>query len=247
MPFTPAHSAIVLPFLRIRPTLVSATTLVIGSLSPDFEYFLKMSVNSVYSHTLLGVLYFDIPITIVLAFLFHLIIKKNFIENLPAFFQRRLVDLKTSDFKNYFKKNFLVVSLCAGLGALSHIFWDAFTHNDGYFAQRISLYKQVVVPFDGVRYPLFYALQHFSTFAGMSILFLYFIFLKPNKELIVTRINLWYWVLVIIISVTILSLRLTFPITEQQLGNSIVSAISAFIISISILGFIKFDSRTING
>jgi hypothetical protein len=69
MPFTPAHPAIVLPLIRSR--YFSATGLIIGSLSPDFEYFFKMSVDSIYSHSKVGLFYFDLPVTIVLALLFQ--------------------------------------------------------------------------------------------------------------------------------------------------------------------------------
>jgi hypothetical protein len=83
MPFTPAHSAIVLPFVRINPKYVSATGLIIGSLTPDFEYFFKMSVNGVHGHTLPGLLYFDLPVATALALVFHLVVKRNFINNVP--------------------------------------------------------------------------------------------------------------------------------------------------------------------
>ena len=98
MPFTPAHPAIVLPFLKIKPERVSATALVIGSIAPDFEYFFKMSVSGQHSHTLLGILYFDIPVTIGLAFLFHGVVKRNLIANLPAFFQYRFQPILQLEF-----------------------------------------------------------------------------------------------------------------------------------------------------
>jgi hypothetical protein len=189
MPFTPAHTAIVLPFLRINPERVSATALVIGSVAPDFEYFLKMSVNGQHSHTFLGIFYFDIPVTIGLAFLFHEVVKKNLISNLPAFFQYRFQLLLQLDFKEHFKRYYWVVIISAGIGSFSHIFWDAFTHNDGFFAQRITLYKHMVVPFDGVRYPLFYGLQHISTYVGLTIVMTYIFLLKPDKNTVMQSLN----------------------------------------------------------
>jgi hypothetical protein len=98
MPFTPAHPAIVLLFLKAKR--VSATALVIGTMAPDFEYFLRMSVNGQYGHTFFGIFYFDIPVTIALAFLFHQQIKENLINNLPVFLQQRLWQVKAFDFQH---------------------------------------------------------------------------------------------------------------------------------------------------
>lgn len=241
MPFTPAHPAIILPLLRTRPNLVSGTALVIGSMAPDFEYFLKMRVNSEFSHTLPAVLYFNIPITIMLAIGFHSVVKKNLIENLPVYFQYRLDGLKNFDFTHYFKKNFLAVILSAGIGACSHIFWDSFTHNDGYFAQRISFYKHVFIPFDGVRYPLFYALQHISTITGLSVIFLYIILLKHSKEVATVKPSILYWLALIVIMVFVLFLRFNFSDHVIELGNFVVSSITSFIIASIVCGVIKFN------
>lgn len=76
MPFTFSHPAIVLPITRLPNRFVSATGLIIGSLTPDFEYFLRLNLHSAYSHTIAGVFWFDLPLGIILAFLFHLIVKK---------------------------------------------------------------------------------------------------------------------------------------------------------------------------
>src|SRR5688572_23246956 len=106
MPFTPAHPAIVLPFIKWR--YFSATGLIIGSLSPDFEYFFKMSVNSLYSHSKAGLFFFDLPVTLVLSILFHQLVKANFIGNLPAFLQARFQDALRLDFLSYLRRNWWI-------------------------------------------------------------------------------------------------------------------------------------------
>ena len=83
MPFTPAHPAIVLPFLKLR--YFSATGLVVGCMTPDFEYFFKMSVDAIHSHSTAGLFYFDLPVTLILSVVFHQFVKSNFIQNLPLY------------------------------------------------------------------------------------------------------------------------------------------------------------------
>lgn len=245
MPFTPAHPAIVLPFLKIRPERVSATALVIGSVAPDFEYFFKMSVNGQHSHTLLGILYFDIPVTILLAFLFHGIVKENLIANLPAFFQYRFQLLSELNFKAHFRRYYWVVIISAAAGSFSHIFWDAFTHNDGFFAQRISFYKHVVIPFDGVRYPLFYGLQNISTYVGMTIVMAYIFRMKPFKETRIYRPSIAYWLLIAGITSCVIFFRSYFAERSLDLGNFVVSFVSAILVAALIGGIVKFKKSVV--
>jgi hypothetical protein len=42
MPFTFAHPAIVLPLKHLPKRWYSLTGLIIGSMTPDFEYFIRM-------------------------------------------------------------------------------------------------------------------------------------------------------------------------------------------------------------
>lgn len=241
MPFTPAHPAIILPLLRARPELVSATALIIGSMAPDFEYFFKMSVSNQHSHTLGGILYFDIPVTIFLAFLFHEVIKKNLIANLPAYFQCRLQSMKEFDFKKYFMSHVWVVIISAGIGSATHIFWDSFTHGEAYFVRHISYYKHVFIPFDGVRYPLFYALQQFSTVVGLIIVVGYMVSLRPISQFKPEKPSAVYWVIVIALSGLVVFLRFAFTDKQIDLGNFVVSSVSAILVAFVICGMIKFE------
>ena len=134
MPFTPAHPALVLPLLKRRG--LSALGLVIGSMAPDFEYFFKMKVSSVHSHTLGGVLYFDLPVTFLLGWLFVKFVKSNLLANLPPFLQRRLQPMADLNIDTVFKR-WLIFAISAVLGSLSHLFWDGFTHNNTFFVRNL--------------------------------------------------------------------------------------------------------------
>jgi hypothetical protein len=246
MPFTPAHPAIVLPFLKIKPERVSATALVIGSMAPDFEYFFKMSVSGQHSHTLLGILYFNIPVTIFLSFLFHGVVKRNLIANLPAFFQHRFQPVLQLNFSENFRRYYWAVIISAALGSFSHIFWDAFTHNDGFFAQRISLYKHIVIPFDGVRYPLFYGLQHISTYVGLTIVMAYIFFMKPVRNIPISHPSILYWLLLGAIASAVIFLRWYFATKNLDLGNFVVSIVSAILVATLISGLVKFKKNIVS-
>src|SRR6478609_2941554 len=103
MPFTFSHPAIILPITYLPRKWFSLTGLVVGSLTPDFEYFIRMRVQSDYSHTLSGLFWFDLPLGILLAFIFHNIVRDSLFENLPLILKSRLIRFKQFDWNSYFK------------------------------------------------------------------------------------------------------------------------------------------------
>ena len=251
MPFTPAHPAIILPLIRWR--YFSATGLIVGSLSPDFEYFFKMSVDSIHSHSRPGLFYFDLPVTIVLAILFHQLVKVNLIGNLPVFLQKRFQDTLHFNFLKYLKHNWWIFLYSALIGAGSHLFWDSFTHNNRFFSRQFSMiYKQMSVPFDGVNYPFFYVLQQISTTVGLIIVTLYIVFKKPVQYRELMRPKISYWLLVFAIGIVVLRLRFFYHVSDYNLGNVVVSSITGLLIGVVCCGFINFKNsihyeKSLNG
>ncbi len=242
MPFTAAHPAIILPLLRSR--YFSATGLLIGSISPDFEYFLKMSVDDTHGHTVTGLIYFDLPVTIFLAWLFHVVVKKNLIGNMPLYFQRRSQELLEFDFVSYIKKNGRVFLISALVGASSHIFWDSFTHNNTYFTRTLPFYEGTYVPYDGVKYPLFYALQYISTGLGLTVMVIYILAIKPSPMRVSSTPQVIYWITVMTILAAIVWIRfLAFP-GDYNEGNLVVSIISGLVLSLVCCGLINFKNTT---
>jgi hypothetical protein len=238
MPFTPAHSAIVLPLINRK--YFSATALIIGSVAPDFEYFFKMSVESYHSHSLYGLFYFNLPVVFLLAGIFHGIVKKNLLANSPLFIQKRFYNTLLFDLSSYLKRHPFIFAYSALLGAATHIVWDNFTHGAGYFARNLWFYKGTYVPFDGVNYPLFYALQHISTAVGLLIVVAYVIFKKKYSNSICYKPQWQYWfTLTALIAITVGCRFYIFP-NDYQLGNVVVTVISGLCLGLIICGLIRF-------
>jgi len=243
MPFTPSHAALVLPFVRISPRYVSATGLVVGSMAPDFEYFFRMSSDAEFGHMLTGLLLFDLPVTVLLALAFHLVAKHRLISHLPVFLQTRLQPLRQLDFVAYLKANALAFMASALLGAASHIFWDGFTHGDGYFVSRLSFYDHRYVPFEGVRYPLWYALQNISSYAGIVIVMIYVLCLKPRPGTVYAP-GLWYWCFVLLVTLLVVGVRFEFDTTRVGEGDLIIASISGLCMAVVLAGIIPFRAAS---
>ncbi len=232
MPFTFSHPAIVLPLTYLPKRWFSLTGLVIGSLTPDFEYFLRMRIESKYSHTLYGLFWFDLPLGLLLSFIFHTSVRNRLFDNLPTFFAARFSSFTSFDWNNYVKRNWVVVMVSLLIGAASHLFWDGFTHEHGYFVQVIPELR-TTLDFLGYKVHLLKILQHSSTLIG-GIVIGYSIYRLPVKKVESRKINPNYWIVFAGLTLAIIALRSANGLDLKHYGNVIVTALSAAMISLVI-------------
>jgi hypothetical protein len=128
VPFTFSHPAAVLPLTFIDKRRLSVTALTIGSVTPDFEYFLTLQPVSFHAHKFLGILWYDLPLSILLFYLFTLLVKDELIDNLPSFLHQRFARFKMGKGIKPLKKSFPVILTSLLIGITSHLLWDKFTH-----------------------------------------------------------------------------------------------------------------------
>jgi hypothetical protein len=128
VPFTFSHPAIVLPLINRRWNFFSSTGLIIGSIIPDFESFIRFDERKLYSHTWLGIFWFDLPLAVLMAFLFHNIVRDPLIKNLPGALGDKFANIIGFKWNTFFKSHFLVVIRSMLIGITTHLVWDAFTH-----------------------------------------------------------------------------------------------------------------------
>jgi hypothetical protein len=230
MPFTFSHPAIILPLTFLPKQWFSLTGLIIGSLTPDFEYFLRMKIESNYSHTIAGLFWFDLPLGILLAFFFHNIVRNSLFDNLPKLLNFRFSSFKQFDWNVYFKRNWFIVIISILIGAASHLFWDSFTHDHGYFVQIIPFLSNKV-DFFSIQIPILKILQHSSTLIG-GIAIAFVIYRMPLIRKTEQSIDSVYWIILIALALTVVSVRLLTGLEWHQYGNLIVSTITAGILSL---------------
>lgn len=230
MPFTFSHPAIILPLTFLPRQWYSLTGLVVGSLTPDFEYFLRMRIQSNYSHTLGGLFWFDLPLGVLLAFIFHNMVRDSLFDNLPSILNSRLSKFKQFHWNSYFKNNWLVVIISVLIGAVSHIVWDSFTHEHGYFVQTIPALTNTV-HFFGRQILVMKIIQHSSTLLGGFLIAFTLLKLTPEKN-VTEQISIKYWGIFTTLALIIIAIRLLSELDIKLYGNLIVTAISAGLISL---------------
>jgi hypothetical protein len=166
MPFTAAHVLAVLPAVHARRALrLDPTCLVIGSMVPDFEYFARGELVGEFGHTLAGVVGWAIPVTLILAVVFHGLVKWP----LLLADSRALTAVFASPWRERWTAGAVAsVIASAVLGDLTHVVWDAATHSDGFIVQHVpALARAYTLPGLGDMV-LHRILQHASTLVGLA-------------------------------------------------------------------------------
>ena len=245
MPFTFSHPAIVLPFANSKRKLFSLTGLVMGSIAPDIEFLMQLKETNNFAHTWPWVILFNIPVTILLAFVFHEIIRNTLILHLPKYLQQRFYKFIFFNWPGYFNQNKLKFLLSAFIGIVSHIFLDAFTHHDGTFVKMYSFfYQQITI----LQYslPVFFLLQMgTSLLGGFYILWIIFKMKKENQWQEEKPI-LGYWLSLVITACCVFIVRLILDKAHQSVADIVVAFFGSMLYALLIISLyylIKKDNN----
>ena|SRR5215471_1877330 len=160
MPFTPAHAAAAWPVRKILVRL-PLSALIIGTLSPDFEYFLRLVPVTRWAHTPAGIVFFCVPVSIVVWLVFRRLIRPAVLDVLPPGLAKALGSPLTS-------WSWAIVAVL--VGALTHVAWDGFTHQHDWAVNAWPVLQTQVAPqqLPGVRW--YKLLQNLSSAGGLIVL-----------------------------------------------------------------------------
>jgi hypothetical protein len=165
VPFTVSHAALAWPISRVLRHLPLAA-LVIGTMSPDYEYLVRCAPASYFSHTLFGVFAFCVPVSIAAWLIYRWLIEPSWKRLLPPGMRARL----DGNRRRLDVRTLLLGTVAATLGAFSHLVWDAFTHREGIAVSAIpALQKHALAPNGSLRW--YQVSQHGSTALGLVLLF----------------------------------------------------------------------------
>lgn len=144
------------------------SALVVGSLAPDFRYFLNLAPRGHFGHSFKGIFIFCLPVGLAVLWVFQRVMKLPLISLAPRSHQQRLAALaKPFCWGGAGRFALIVASLL--LGAISHLAWDAFTHDRGLVVRNVPDMRIPLEEF-GTHRPLYNVLQHGSTLLGLALL-----------------------------------------------------------------------------
>lgn len=171
MPFTVSHAAAAVPIARGRLAL---SALIIGSMAPDFAYFIHWRGDRDVGHTMPGIFLFCLPASLLVLWVFQTFLKYPLISLFPMSHQKRLLPAARG-FRFGPLRRFLWLLASLQIGIYTHIMWDSFTHSHGWMVQHLPVLRTVVIPQISDGFSLYTLLQHGSTLVGLLMLALWYI------------------------------------------------------------------------
>jgi len=169
VPFTFAHPAAAIPLLRPLGRYGVLSALVIGSLAPDFSYFLPFPIRRSQSHSLGGLFWFCLPVGFVAYAAFHRLLARPVVDLLPGPLRMRL--LPVLEVRSNAPWRAVLVSLV--VGAMTHIAWDAFTHPGVPIVSVSRALRVHLVTISNYPISVDTVLTHLSTTLGFALVFVW--------------------------------------------------------------------------
>ncbi len=166
MPALCAHPIAAIPLKRFGLVL---SALIIGSIAPDFLYFLPLVSSEQFGHTLLGLFLFCVPAGMIALWIFHYILKYPLFSLLPDSHQQKICCI-LDHFRFGSGKHLLLIIFSLFLGACTHILWDSCTHYYGWTVQHVPLLSLPLLQTSQGTLKLYKVLQHGSTLVGTFVL-----------------------------------------------------------------------------
>jgi hypothetical protein len=130
MPYTISHVAVVVPISRLLARMRVLSAVVIGSMVPDFGYLLPTRPARFETHSLLALATFCLPAGIVSYWIFQRLMKTPLVSVLPDQVYMRWRPYSAPAAWGSLRQWLLAVCGVLG-GAVVHLAWDAFTHEEG--------------------------------------------------------------------------------------------------------------------
>jgi len=181
MPFTISHAAAVLPFARplARWRLLSAA--VIGSMVPDFGWFLPWRPARFETHSLDALATFCLPVGLASYWLFQLLIRRPIMELLPPGAYARWRWSETpADYRSL--KQWIWAACGILAGAVTHLVWDAFTHEGGRGVRMLPILEEPVAHVNGHLVTGVHLVQDVNSLVGLIAVAVVVVFgLRPGN------------------------------------------------------------------
>jgi Domain of unknown function (DUF4184) len=238
MPFTIAHSAAVLPFARplARWRLLSAA--VIGSMIPDFGWFLPWRPARFETHSADALLTFCLPVGLAAYWLFQRLIRTPVMELLPpGAYSRWRESAAPADYTSF--KQWVLAACGVLAGALTHLVWDAFTHEGARGLRIIPALEDPVVSINGHRFGGAHFLQDANSLIGLAIVAAIVVYsLRPGRDVAATvprrlpSLERRIWIGACLLVAAALSTAFFLARHHAQLPNAAVVPVSSAAIAI---------------
>jgi hypothetical protein len=168
MPFTISHAAVVLPFSRLLARWRLLSAVVIGAMVPDFGLFFPWRMHRFETHSALALLTFCLPVGLSTYWVFQYLIKTPMLEVLPEGPYARWRPYSSPAAFTSLRQ--WVLAACGVLaGTITHLIWDAFTHENARGVRMIPWLEEPVMEFGNHHVGGVRLLQDGSSLLGLLV------------------------------------------------------------------------------
>jgi hypothetical protein len=176
VPWTLSHPAAVLPLRRFSPQPLAFAALVFGSMAPDFGYHIRQVGFATFAHKLPGTVLIAVPTGLMFLLIFYLV-RRPVCYAFPQPHRAALLPLCAAFPRGL--KRWLILLLSLLIGVWTHTFWDAWTHDGGWFVERMPVLQRPVFRVGPTVVDTAFCLQVLSSFLGLLVLAIaYFLWLR---------------------------------------------------------------------
>jgi hypothetical protein len=199
MPFTISHAAVVLPFARLLARWRLLSAVVVGAMVPDFGLFFPWRIHRFETHSAMALITFCLPVGLATYWIFQYSIKTPVLEVLPEGAYARWHPYSSpADFASMRQ---WVLAACGVLaGAVTHLVWDAFTHENARGIRMIPWLEEPVMDIGSHRVAGVNLLQDGSSLVGLIIVLAVSLYAlrrgreRPVPDRLLRPSERWSWV-----------------------------------------------------
>ncbi len=142
--------------------------LVVGSMAPDYAYFVFVPQPWHHvGHSLTGLLFFCIPVGLAVLYAFHRFFKRPIVQLMPRPVRARLWP-HCGPYSLLPLGRLAWIAVLIFLGGVTHVVWDSFTHDDGWVVVKFPQMRTMLNVF-GHRTSVFDSLQYGCSLLGLAL------------------------------------------------------------------------------
>lgn len=164
MPFTISHAAAALPVHALGQSRLPLAALMVGTMAPDFVFFLPWDIYRTDTHSLAGLFSFCLPAGMFAWLYYVLLLERPTLAFLPDDWRTRIQPTGALGVRALFGAAISIL-----LGSLTHLAWDAFTHATP-LGEAIPALRDSLFGAGGPHVPVYFVFQVLSSVFGLVVL-----------------------------------------------------------------------------
>lgn len=178
MPFTISHAAAAWPVHALTGKRLPVAALMVGSMTPDFVFYLPQALEYDRSHSYSGMFTLCLPMGLLIWLFYLRVLERPTLSWLPDAWRTRLAPTAPLSLP-------VLITGAVGvlLGTVTHLAWDSFTHAHTPVAAAFPVIREEVAVAGSLSMPIYFLLQLLSSVVGLVVLAIWALLVPRQRRL----------------------------------------------------------------